>query len=83
VNHPVYMSKNRIHLNDTTIDVHNPIFEGLKELSTKQQHTHYIRQNEASLASLHNKDTQNNKKKGPLLQIHKYIDRTTCYMLKL
>jgi hypothetical protein len=29
------MSKNRLHMNDTYIDVHNPIFEVLHELNTR------------------------------------------------
>jgi hypothetical protein len=33
--HTHKMSENRLHMNDTYIDIHNPIFEALHELNTR------------------------------------------------
>jgi hypothetical protein len=33
------ISKNKLHIDDTYIDTHNPIFEILREIDTRQKHT--------------------------------------------
>jgi hypothetical protein len=33
--HIYKLSKNKLHMNDTHIDTHNPIFETLQELNTR------------------------------------------------
>jgi hypothetical protein len=38
--HTYKISKNKLHMNDTYIDMCNPIFETLREVNTRQQHTH-------------------------------------------
>jgi hypothetical protein len=41
--HQIYkISRNNLHMNDTHIEAHNPIFQTVHELYDRYQYTHYL-----------------------------------------
>jgi hypothetical protein len=40
--HVYKISKNRLRMNDTYIDMYNPVLYTVQELNSREQHTHFI-----------------------------------------
>jgi hypothetical protein len=62
--HVYELGKSGLHMNDAFCDVYSPTSEALQELNSRELHTntHYETKNQSSLASRHNKPTQQEKK---------------------
>jgi hypothetical protein len=62
------MSKNRLHKNDTYIDVYNTIFEVLQELNTRERHIYIIkdRTNPAQQAFVKKTHTTTQQEEQPI-----------------
>jgi hypothetical protein len=79
----VALSGNNLHMNDTNIDTHDPVFRTLQEMNTSWQHTHLLPHRTTARNNQNGYTQYKGNKKERKYEHYSHRDKTAVYNIAI